>query len=69
MWLEVVQKNALKLWINLKKGELDDPKQLCRDVSGVGHWGPGDYELTIESDENLEYILSLVRQSLNNDIN
>lgn len=60
-----VQKNALKMWINLKKGELDDPKNLARDVSSTGHWGNGDYELHIKSDDEFEYILSLIKQSLN----
>jgi len=27
-----VQKNGLKIWINLKKGNLDDPRNLMRDV-------------------------------------
>ena len=58
------QKTALKLWLNLKHGELDDPKNLARDVSNIGHWGNGDYELQITNDENLEYILSLIKQSL-----
>lgn len=60
-----VQRNKIKIWINLKKGQLDDSKNLARDVSSTGHWGNGDYELIVNSDENLEYILSLVRQSLN----
>jgi len=55
------QKNALKLWINLKKGELKDSKKIMRDVSNTGHWGNGDYELRITGDEDLEYILSLIR--------
>jgi predicted transport protein len=59
-----IQKKAFKIWINMQKGELDDPKNLMRDVSSTGHWGNGDYELQINSDENLEYILSLVKQSL-----
>ena len=57
------QKNSLKCWINLKRGELDDPKNLTRDVSSVGHWGNGDYEIQVSDDENLEYILSLIKQS------
>ncbi len=59
-----IQKNAVKMWINIKKGELDDSKQLARDVSNTGHWGNGDYELSIKDDENIEYILSLVKQSV-----
>ena len=59
-----VQKNALKMWINLNKGELDDSKGMARDVSAGGHWGNGDYEIFIDSDEDLEYIMSLIKQSL-----
>ena len=55
---------SLKLVINLKSGELDDPKGISRDVSNVGHWGNGAYEVRINDSENLEYILSLVKQSL-----
>lgn len=59
-----IQQNGLKLWLNLKKGELNDPKNLAKDVSNIGHWGNGHYELKIDNDENLEYILSLIKQSL-----
>jgi len=58
------QKKALKMWINMKKGELDDTKGITRDVSTTGHLGNGDYEIQVRDDENLEYILSLVRQSI-----
>lgn len=60
-----VQKHELKMWINLHKGELDDPKNLCRDVSEVGHYGNGDYELSVKSDKDKEYVLYLIKQSLN----
>ncbi|MBF2057514.1 MAG: hypothetical protein IGQ45_09920 [Cyanobacterium sp. T60_A2020_053] len=58
-----IQKKALKIWINLSKGELDDPKNLARDVFGIGHWGNGDYELQIQDDGNIDYIMSLIKQS------
>ena len=59
-----IQKAAIKLWINLRSGELDDPKNIARDVSEIGHWGNGDYEIKLSSDEQIEYIMSLVKQSL-----
>jgi len=37
-----LQKKQIKMWINLKKGQLDDPKNIMRDVADVGHWGRGD---------------------------
>ena len=59
-----LQKKGLKLWINLSKGELDDPKNLASDVSGVGHWGNGDYELKVSDTTHLEYIMSLIKQAI-----
>lgn len=59
----LVQKNQLKIWINLSKGNLDDSMNLTRDVSDTGHWGPGDYELAVKDDTNLEYILSLIKKA------
>ncbi len=58
-----IQRNQIKLWLNMSKGELDDPKELARDVANIGHWGNGDYELQIRDDENIEYIMSLIKQS------
>ncbi|MEW5843587.1 MAG: DUF5655 domain-containing protein [Bacteroidota bacterium] len=56
-------KGYLKVWINLKKGELKDPKNITKDVSQIGHWGNGDYQLQISNDDNLEYIMSLIKES------
>lgn len=60
-----ILKKSLKLFINLKAGQLDDPKKLAQDVSNVGHWGNGDYQVQVESDKDLEYIMSLVKQAIN----
>lgn len=60
----VILKKGLKIFINLKKGQLDDPKGLMKDVSETGHWGNGDYETIVSNTENLEYIMSLVKQAI-----
>jgi predicted transport protein len=57
------QRNLLKLWINLPKGELNDPRGMARDVSEVGHWGNGDYQVFVGSSENLDYLMVLIKQS------
>ena len=57
------QRMQLKLWINLPKGELDDPKKVARDVSEVGHWGNGDYQVLVGSSEGLDYLMTLIKQS------
>jgi predicted transport protein len=46
----------------LKAGKLDDPKHLMRDFSVLKrHSLNGDYELKVENDKDLEYIMSLVK--------
>ena len=58
-----LQKKGLKIWINLPKGQLDDPYKVARDVSKVGHLGNGDYEIQVSSPEKLDYITTLVKQA------
>jgi len=61
-----VQNKQIKLHINLKRGELDDHDLLglARDMSNVGHWGNGDYEIIVKDTKHIEYIMSLVKQAL-----
>lgn len=60
----VILKSGLKIFINLKKDTLDDPKKLMRDVSSIGHWGNGDYEVIVNDTKNLEYLMSLIKQAI-----
>ena len=57
-----IQKKALKLWINLSKGDLEDPYKLARDVANIGHHGNGDYQLSISNADKLDYIITLIKQ-------
>ncbi|HHE9971511.1 TPA: DUF5655 domain-containing protein [Haemophilus influenzae] len=59
-----IQQKNLKIWINLPYGELDDPKNLAKNVSNTGHWGNGDYEIAVESTQYLEYVMSLIKQAI-----
>lgn len=61
-----IQKKFMKIWINMKKGTLDDPKNIMEDVSEKGHWGNGDYQIQVDNDKNLEYIMSLIKQAITN---
>ena len=58
-----VQKKKIKLWINLKKGELNDYKNIMRDVSHIGHHGIGDYECFVDENSDIDYVMSLIKQS------
>ena len=60
----VILKKGLKLFINLSKGKLEDSKGIMRDVSNTGHWGNGDYEIVVSDTKDLEYLMSLIKQTL-----
>lgn len=49
--------------INIKKGELDDPRNETGDLSEKGHWGNGDYKYKFEPGEELEYGIYLIKQA------
>ncbi len=53
----------LRILVNLKKGQLDDPKNLTKDMSSQGHWGNGDYELRLSPNDELDYVMFLITQS------
>ena len=60
-----IQKNQIKIWLNINRGKLEDSKKIARDVAEIGHHGNGDYEIAITSDSDIEYVVSLIRQSYN----
>lgn len=60
-----LQNSALKMWLNMPAGVLNDPLGVARDVSSVGHWGNGSYEIRIVDDKHVSYIFDLIEQSYN----
>jgi uncharacterized protein with ParB-like and HNH nuclease domain len=59
----IPQAGALKLSLAISIDELEDPKRMARDVSGIGHWGSGDVELKISSAGQLDYAMALIHQA------
>ncbi|GAA7618242.1 DUF262 and DUF1524 domain-containing protein [Helicobacter pylori] len=60
----VVQNKDLKLYLNMKFNELQDEKNLARDMTNKGHLGNGDIEVKLETKENILYCLGLIKQAL-----
>ncbi|GAB6192557.1 GmrSD restriction endonuclease domain-containing protein [Desulfocastanea catecholica] len=59
----VPQAKRLRLSLNISFHEIDDPRGLCKDVSGLGRWGNGDVEVALSSIGEMPYVIGLVRQS------
>jgi uncharacterized protein with ParB-like and HNH nuclease domain/predicted transport protein len=63
-FLEVVPLvSELKLYLDIGKDELDDPHDLARDVTTVGHWGTGSVEVRLKTADQLEDVMDMIRQS------
>jgi len=64
----VILRSSLKIFLNIKSGQLDDPHGLARDLTKpkpIGHWGNGDYEVKLEKESDLEKTFNLIKQSYN----
>lgn len=59
----VPQAKRLRLSLNLAFAEISDPKGLCKDVTNLGRWGNGDVEVNLKSQDELPYVMGLVRQA------
>ena len=60
----VPQAKRLRLTLNMRFADVNDPKKLCKNVTGIGRWGNGDVEIGLSKLEDLPYVIGLVRQSL-----
>ena len=59
----VVQKQRLRISVNMKFSEVYDPNGICRDVTGLGRWGTGDVELFMEHTSDIDRVMEIIEQS------
>ncbi len=62
----VPQKNCLSLILNLHFHELYDPRKATRDITNIGSLGNGNAEIGIRKQDELPYVMGLVRQAFEN---
>lgn len=66
-FMDVELRNSkILVFLNMNFGTIDDPKNMARDVNKIGHYGNGDYEITIKDPKDIEYVISLAKISYNN---
>lgn len=59
----VPQKGRLRLSLNMAFHRLHDPKGKAKDVTNLGRWGNGDVEVGLSTQDELPYVMGLVRQA------
>lgn len=63
-FVDIVPKiDRLTLYLNMKFSQINDPHEICKDVSNLGTWGNGDVELQMSSFDDIENIIDLINQS------
>ncbi|HEY1615608.1 MAG TPA: DUF262 domain-containing protein [Rhizomicrobium sp.] len=60
----IPQTKRLRISLNMRFADINDPKGLCRDLTGISRWGNGDVEIGLSKLEELPYVIGLVRQAL-----
>lgn len=65
----IPQSKRLLLSLNMPFSEIDDPKTICKDVSNLGRWGNGDVEVGLSTLEDIPYIMDLVTQAFERQMN
>jgi len=58
-----IQSSQLKIWLDITSDNLNDPYNLARDVSNIGHWGTGDVEINLDNQRDLDKVLYLIEQT------
>ncbi len=61
----VFYKGQIRVTLNLKSGELNDPRNLAIDFTKPkkGHWGNGDYEISVRTTDDILYAMDLIEQA------
>lgn len=59
----VIQSSRLRLSVNMKFPDVVDPKEICKDITGVGRWGNGDVEIGLDSLDDLDDVMAIIEQA------
>ena len=61
----VPQARQLRLSLNMDFQDLIDPRGIVKDITDIGRWGNGNAEVRLSNIEDLPYVIDLIRQSFN----
>lgn len=64
----VVQKERLKIFLNIDFSDILDPYKICKDVTDIGKWGNGNVEIHFEDISDINKIMYLIKQSFDKQI-
>ena len=60
-----VQKRKILLFLKLKPSDIKEPPSIYRDVTNIGHFGTGQAEFTVSSENDLKNAIRYIEQAYN----
>jgi predicted transport protein len=58
-----IKKNNLNLHILVGRSGLNDPMKISKEITSESHGLRREYEIVLDERNNLEYVMSLLRQA------
>jgi len=59
----IINKSSIRISINVPIYEVQDPRNICEDMRDIGSWASGITRFKLEREEDIDYAMSLIRQS------
>lgn len=59
------QSRSIKLFVKLSAADVKSPPKFYRDVTKIGHYGTGDTEFTISSEQDFELVKPFIQMAYN----
>jgi len=59
----VIQNKGMRVHVDISKAEINDPKNKLEDVSDKGHWATGQLKMRVDTLEDIDYCMDIIKQS------
>lgn len=63
----IIYKWSINVLLDISFDNIIDERELCEDISNIGSWGTGDVQIKVRNDADIDYIMGLIKQSLDNE--
>lgn len=63
----IIYKWSINVLLDIPFDNIIDEREVCEDISNIGSWGTGDVQIKVRNDADIDYIMGLIKQSLDNE--
>lgn len=60
----IIYKWSLNVLLDMPFDNVIDEREICEDISNIGSLGTGNVQIKVKNDADIEYIIGLIKQSL-----